>query len=128
MAVARIALLDDEAPVRAALGRVLRLAGYEVLSYASGEEFLAALAECGSPDCAVLDVHLPGLSGIQVQRQLQASQRRMPVVFITASEDATIDRDAREAGGLCLLRKPFSSDQLLVSVASALHARAGSLR
>jgi len=121
MALARIALLDDEAPVRVALGRVLRLANYEVLAYASGEDFLAALDDC-VPDCAVLDVHLPGLTGIQVQQRLQSGAVRFPVVFITASEDAAVDRDAREAGGLCVLRKPFSSAELLASIALALRA------
>ena len=121
MALARIALLDDEAPVRVALGRLLRLANYEVRAYASGEEFLAALHDC-VPDCAVLDVHLPGLTGIQVQQRLQSGAVRFPVVFITASEDTAVDRDAREAGGLCVLRKPFSSAELLASIALALRA------
>ena len=121
MALARIALLDDEAPVRVALGRLLRLADYEVLAYASGEEFLAAVGDC-VPDCAVLDVHLPGLTGIQVQQRLQSGAVRFPVVFITASEDAAVDRDAREAGGLCVLRKPFSSAELLASIELALLA------
>ena len=121
MALARIALLDDEATVRVALGRLLRLANYEVMAYASGEEFLAALDSC-VPDCAVLDVHLPGLTGIQVQRRLQSGAVRFPVVFITASEGAAVDRDAREAGGQCLLRKPFSAAELLASIALALRA------
>jgi len=121
MALARIALLDDEAPVRVALGRLLRLANYEVRAYASGEEFLAALDDC-VPDCAVLDVHLPGLTGIQVQQRLQSGAVRFPVVFITASEDAAVDRDARAAGGPCALRKPFSSAERLASIALALRA------
>jgi FixJ family two-component response regulator len=121
MTLARIALLDDEAPVRVALGRLLRLADYEVLAYASGEEFLAAIDDC-APDCAVLDVHLPGLTGIEVQQRLQSGAVRFPVVFITASEDPAVDRDAREAGGLCVLRKPFSSAELLASIALALRA------
>lgn len=126
MALPRIALLDDEAPVRVALGRLLRLAGYEVFPYASGEEFLAAMAGITLvPDCAVLDVHLPGLTGLEVQQRLQSGQIQMPVILITASEDADIDRQAQEAGGLCVLRKPFSGDELLASVASALQRRAG---
>lgn len=127
MALARIALLDDEAPVRVALGRLLRLANYEVLAYASGEEFLSALDDC-VPDCAVLDVHLPGLTGIQVQQRLQSGAVRFPVVFITASEDAAVDRDAREAGGLCVLRKPFSSAELLASIELALQASSDTFR
>ena len=115
----RIALVDDEAPVRAALGRLLRMADYEVLAYASGEEFLAALGEC-RPDCALLDVTLPGLTGIQVQMRLQASHTQLPVVFITASDDPAVDRSALDAGGLCVLRKPFSNQELLASIMLAL--------
>ena len=117
----RIALVDDEAPVRAALGRLLRMADYEVLAYASGEEFLAALGEC-MPDCALLDVNLPGLTGIQVQMRLQASHTQLPVVFITASDDPAVDRSALDAGGLRVLRKPFSNQELLASIVFALQA------
>ncbi len=117
----RIALVDDEAPVRAALGRLLRMADYEVLAYASGEEFLAALGEC-MPDCALLDVNLPGLTGIQVQMRLQASHTQLPVVFITASDDPAVDRSALDAGGLRVLRKPFSNQELLASIMFALQA------
>jgi FixJ family two-component response regulator len=115
----RIALVDDEAPVRVALGRLLRLANYEVLPYGSGEEFLVALGD-SVPDCALLDVHLPGLTGIQVQQRLQLQGVSMPVLFITASEDPAIDRYAAEAGGVVVLRKPFSNAELLAGIASAL--------
>ena len=115
----RIALVDDEAPVRVALGRLLRMADYEVLAYASGEEFLAALGEC-MPDCALLDVHLPGLTGIEVQLRLQAGHVQLPVVFITASDNPAVVRSALDAGGLCVLRKPFSSRELLASIVFAL--------
>jgi len=120
MTLARIALVDDEASVRVAMGRLLRLADYEVLPYASGEEFLAALAE-NRPDCALLDVHLPGMTGIQVQLRLRSGDSQLPVVFITASDDPSVERDALSAGGLCLLRKPFTSNQLLSCIESALH-------
>ena len=119
MTLARIALVDDEASVRVAMGRVLRLADYEVLPYASGEDFLAALPET-RPDCALLDVHLPGMTGIQVQLRLRSVHAQLPVVFITASDDPSVERDALSAGGLCLLRKPFTSRDLLACIVSAL--------
>ncbi len=121
MSRTRIALVDDEASVLVALGRMLRLADYEVLAYASGEDFLAALGDC-MPDCALIDVHLPGLTGIQVQTRLQADGVQLPVLFITASEDAAIDRSALDAGGLRVLHKPFSNRELLASIAFALQA------
>ncbi len=119
MTPTRIALVDDEASVRVALGRLLRMADYEVLAFASGEEFLAALGNC-MPDCALLDVHLPGLTGIEVQMRLQADHVQCPVVFITASDDPAIDLSALHAGGLRVLRKPFSSQDLLDSIVFAL--------
>lgn len=119
MTLARIALVDDEASVRVAMGRLLRLADYEVLPYASGEEFLAAVGAT-RPDCALLDVHLPGMSGIEVQLRLRSGHAQLPVVFITASEDPSVQREALSAGGLCLLHKPFTSHDLLACIASAL--------
>ena len=121
MTQARIALVDDEATVRVALGRVLRLADFEVLPYASGEDFLAAVGDA-RPDCALLDVHLPGMTGIQVQLALRSGQAQLPVVFITASEDPSVERDALNAGGLFVLRKPFTSHNLLACIVSALQA------
>ena len=115
-----IAIVDDEAPVRVALGRLLRLADYKVEAFGSGEEFLASLAmRC--PACAILDVHLPGLTGLEVRARLHASHPQIPVVFITASDDSALDDATRVSGGVRLLRKPFSSDQLLEAVGIALH-------
>ena len=115
-----IAIVDDEAPVRVALGRLLRLADYEVEAFGSGEEFLASL-DVRCPACAVLDVHLPGLSGLEVQSRLRAAHPQIPVVFITASDDRALEDAAHGSGGVRLLRKPFSSDQLLEAVGIALH-------
>jgi FixJ family two-component response regulator len=122
----RIALVEDDAGVRIALSRLLHLANYEVCPFASGEEFLAAIGD-SMPHCAVLDVHLPGLSGIQVQLRLRSDHVELPVVFITASEDPALDRQAFDAGGLRVLRKPFSNDDLLASIASVLPPPAGSI-
>lgn len=115
-----IAVVDDEAPVRVALRRLLRLADYEVEAFGSGEEFLASL-DMRCPACAILDVHLPGLSGLEVQARLRAAHPQIPVVFITASDDRALEDAACGSGGVRLLRKPFSSDQLLEAVGIALH-------
>ena len=118
-AVARIAVVDDEAPVRTMLGRLLRLADYEVAPFASGEDFIASLAT-GQPDCLVLDVHMPELSGFDVQSRMRAAGAAVPIVFITASDDLALDEKAQQAGGVKLLRKPFSNDELLEAVDMAL--------
>ena len=119
-----IAVVDDEAPVRTMLRRVLRLAGYEVAAFASGEEFLSSLAE-RVPACVLLDVHMPQLSGFDVQSRLSAMHADVPVIFITASDDPALEKLVLEAKGLELLRKPFSSERLLSAVAAALKSRGG---
>jgi FixJ family two-component response regulator len=116
-----VAVVDDEAPVRAALGRLLRLAGYQVAGFESGEQFLASLV-LRQPACVLLDVNMPGLSGLQVQARLLADRVALPVVFITASDDPSVERLALEAGGLRVLHKPFSNDELLAAVRFALRA------
>ena len=117
-----IALVDDEMPVRLALGRLLRLADYEVTEFASGKAFLAWL-HTGHPDLVILDVHMPGLSGLDVQTRLRLAQPTLSTMFITASDDPALDRAVSEAGSLRLLRKPFSSDMLLGAVSAALRDR-----
>jgi FixJ family two-component response regulator len=119
MASNLVAVVDDEAPVRVALGRLLRLADYEVVAFESGDDFLASLAQ-RVPDCALLDVNMPGRGGLQVQAQLCADHVAVPVVFITASDDPDIERRALEAGGLRVLHKPFGNDELLAAVRFAL--------
>lgn len=116
-----VAVVDDEPSVCTALRRLLRLADYDVTVFASGDAFLASL-DARRPDCVILDVHMAGLSGFDVQSRLKAAHVEVPVVFITASDDLALDRAVVEAGGLRLLRKPFSNDELLDSVGAALHA------
>jgi FixJ family two-component response regulator len=116
-----VAVVDDEAPVRIALGRLLRLADYEVASFPSGEAFLASL-DTRLPDCLILDVHMPGLSGFEVRSRLRATHVDIPTVFITASDDLALDQTVVEAGGVRLLRKPFSNDELLDAVGVALRS------
>ena len=118
-----IAVVDDEASVRTALGRLLRLADYKVAAFGSGEDFLASLAT-HRPACAILDVHMPGLSGFDVQARLRGARSDIPVVFITASDDLALDEKVAAAGGAKLLRKPFPNDALLAAVGAALRNKA----
>ena len=122
MSIACVALVDDEAPVRVALGRLLRLADFSVLAFASGEQFLASLA-ARVPDCVLLDLHLPGLTGLEGQVRLRDAGLQLPVVFISASDDAETARLVRDAGGLCLLHKPFSIETLPEALGRALGSR-----
>jgi FixJ family two-component response regulator len=113
-----VAVVDDEAPVRTALGRLLRLADYKVAAFASGEEFLDSLAN-EQPACVLLDVHMPGLTGFDVIKRMRAQHVDIPVIFITASDAEDIDQTAAQSGAR-LLRKPFSNDVLLAAVEAAL--------
>ena len=120
-----IAVVDDEAPVRTALGRLLRLAQYDVATFESGAAFLNSL-DVRRPGCVLLDVHMPGLTGFDVHERMRAAGNvDVPVVFITASDDLNLDRSAVQCGSQ-LLRKPFSNDALLAAVEAALQQGAGS--
>lgn len=113
-----VAVVDDEAPVRVALRRLLRLAEYTVTTFESGEEFLASLAS-QQPDCVLLDVHMPGITGLIVHARMRAANIDIPVVFITASDTLDIEQSVKAAGAQ-LLRKPFSNDALLAAVANTI--------
>jgi FixJ family two-component response regulator len=115
----RVAVVDDEEPVRRGLGRLLRLAHYDVTLFSSGEEFLASL-DARRPDCMVLDVSMPGVSGLDVQRRLRSVSIRIPAICISGGEDGALLREVQEAGIDCLLHKPFSNTALLEAIRVAL--------
>lgn len=116
---ALIAVVDDESPVRTMLSRALRLADYDVAAYETGADFMASLP-ARSPACAIVDVRMPGMTGLDVARKVRSMERPFPVILITASDADAIDEDAAAAGASRLLRKPFSTDALLVAVNDAL--------
>jgi two-component system response regulator FixJ len=115
----RVAVVDDEVPVRTALGRLLRLAHYEVSLFPSGEAFLESL-DNQRPDCVLLDINMPGLSGLDVQRRLRSVSILIPAICITSGEDVKLLREALDAGAVDLLRKPFSNHDLLEAIRTAL--------
>ena len=117
-----IAVVDDEASVRTALGRLLRLAHYEVQGFASGADFIASLT-LRRPACALLDVQMPTMTGFDVQSRLRAMRIHLPVVFITASDDISLSQKVVAEGGIRLLRKPFSNAELLQAIDLALQCR-----
>ena len=114
-----IAVVDDESSVRTMLGRLLRLADYRVAAFSSGEDFLASLAT-SLPACAIVDIHMPGMSGLEVQASLRDAKVRIPIVFITASDDATLDAAVCGPDATRVLRKPFPVDDLLAAISRAL--------
>ena len=113
-----IAIVDDETSVRTALARLLKLAGYEVKQYASGDEFLVAVT-VQPPDCVLLDVSMPGLSGIDVLSLLKVKAIELPVILITATDQADFMAQCPDMPEL-ILKKPFTSDALLAAIDAAL--------
>ena len=112
-----IAVVDDEEPVRKALKRLLRAAGLEAEGYASGKDFLAAERR---PDCVVLDLHMPVMSGQALLRQIRKMSTRMPVVVITAHDTAETRDECIAAGAAAYLRKPLDDRLLLNAISVAL--------
>jgi len=115
----RITIVDDEGEVRSALRRLFKVAGMKAESYASAEEFLDA-SSCRSCDCLILDHGLPGMSGLELQSRLATTNRRLPIIFVSARDDALTRAQAMQAGALAFFGKPFSDEVLLRAVQTAL--------
>jgi len=110
-----VAVVDDDPSILRALRRVLRVAGYVVETFASGEELLA-WASLPTADCLVLDVNLTGLSGFAVQERLLERRLAIPIVFIAALDDAPTRERARRGGEARYLRKPFDDQTLIAEI------------
>lgn len=112
-------VIDDESSVRKSLGRLLTAAGFRVEAFASAQEFLQH-----PPDdvisCALLDVEMPGLNGLELQQTLVAAHRGLPIVFITGHGDIPTSVRAMRAGAVDFLAKPFDEKDLLAAVTRAL--------
>jgi FixJ family two-component response regulator len=115
-----VAVVDDEEDVRHSLQRLLRAAGFEVLAYASGTEFLRHVTD-SSPDCVVLDLHMPRLTGLDVQAALRERDLVLPVVILTGNETAETRAAALAAGVDGYLTKPVDDDVLIGAIEAAMH-------
>lgn len=114
-----MAVIDDDASVRKALARLLRASGYEVEAFASGTEFLESIDK-GIPDCLVLDMHMPSVTGLDVQAALLARDVHVPIIFITAYDDQGLRDRAMEQGAVAFLRKPLTEQSLLAVIETAV--------
>lgn len=112
-------VVDDDLSVREGLERLLRSVGRKVETFASAQEFLAHRIE-NIPSCLVLDVGLPGLSGLDLQKQIAEANRTTPIVFITGQKDVPTSVRAMKAGAVEFLVKPFSEQDLLDAIEQAL--------
>jgi len=118
---ATIHIIDDDSSIRTALSRLLRAAGYEVRTYASAGEFLIEERGAG-PACVVLDVQMPGPSGLDLQKKLGAGDDPLPIIFLTGHGDIPMSVRAMRAGAVDFLTKPVKREALLSAVQAALAA------
>jgi len=112
-------IVDDDLSVRRSTERLLRSAGLQVQAFASAREFLGH-RHTGGPACLVLDVRMPGLSGMELQRELTQAGINIPIIFITGHGDIPMSVRAMKAGAVEFLTKPFRSRSLLDAVRAAL--------
>ena len=108
-------VVDDDESVRASLKLLIEACGYPVVTFKSAEDFLHSCFR-GSPSCLILDIHLPGMSGFDLQKQLIKSRSLIPVVFITGHDRPRMEDEAMELGGVAYLRKPFEEQCLLAAI------------
>jgi FixJ family two-component response regulator len=112
-------VIDDDLSVRKALGRLLKSAGMRALAFASGDAFLQQPLP-DVPACAVLDVNMPGINGLELQRTLADRSAGLPIVFVTGFGDIPMSVRAMKAGAADFLVKPFNNEELLAAVRLAL--------
>ncbi len=124
MSDATIYIVDDDASMRKALARLLKSAGFKSAAFSSAEEFLRFTVP-DSPCCVVLDVRMGGMSGLDLQREMERLNRELPIVFITGHGDMRMAVRAIQAGAIEFLPKPFQDDELLDAIQRALNRCAG---
>lgn len=117
-------VVDDDPSVLDAVGLILRLEGFEVATFRSGDQFLRAIAGT-QPACIVLDVHMPGKSGLDILGALSAGRYPAPVLIISGQGDIPMAVQAIKAGAVDFLEKPFDADLLIERIRHAIRARAG---
>jgi FixJ family two-component response regulator len=117
-----IVIVDDDESVCRALRRLIRSVGMEAETFKSGQDFIDLCEAMPSyqPGCVILDVQMPGMNGLDVQEQLVKSQKKFPVIFITAHDDVGARERALAAGAIAFIRKPFQDEILIKTMREAL--------
>ncbi len=117
-----VAVVDDDLSVQKALRRLIMSFGFETECFASADEYLVTRRE-KPPDCLVLDVHMAGMNGIELQAELRRSGSKVPIVFITALDDGLWRGLAMEGGAVDFLPKPCGDDALMEAVQRAVRTQ-----
>jgi FixJ family two-component response regulator len=114
-----VAIVDDDAATREALARLLRIHRIESRTYASARAFLEAISS-GVPNCLIVDVNMPDMTGLELQRELLNAGTRIPTIVVTANDDARVAVSAASLGAAAFFQKPVASEELIAAVTSAL--------
>jgi FixJ family two-component response regulator len=114
-----VAVVEDDPSMRRSVARLLTARGFATEAFASAEEFLQRHAGV-DVGCLVLDIHLRGMTGIELRSRLEAAGRSVPIIFITAIDDSALERETRRAGCIEYLCKPFAAECLIGAVGKAL--------
>ena len=114
-----IAVVDDDSSLRESTQLLLRSAGYRAEVFASAREFLDS-PRIDETACLLLDVRMPGMDGLELQRFLNEAQRQIPIIFITAHATDNAEQRARKAGAVDFLQKPVNDEKLLSAIQTAL--------
>src|SRR6266516_18038 len=117
-----VAIVDDDVSVRRSTRRLLHSAGLRAEAFASAEEFLMS-GRAEETACLILDLRMPGMNGLQLQRRLADASNPVPIIFLRAHSSATEERQALQAGAVQFLRKPVSKDALLLAIRITLKTR-----
>jgi len=125
-AKAIVFVVDDDISVRESLEALIRFEGWEPKTYTSAQQFLACPALPG-PSCLVLDVHLPDLNGLELQKRVGIDRADLPIIFITGRGDIPMTVEAMKAGAVEFLTKPFGDDVLLSAIRQALERSSAAL-
>lgn len=115
-----ILVVDDDIAVCEAVSFLIQSFGWRVRTYTSAEDFLNAYVPEHDHSCLVLDLHMPGMNGVELQDQLKRRGIDLPIVIITAHNEDTLAKRARDAGAMAILSKPFKDEVLLDSIRKAL--------
>jgi FixJ family two-component response regulator len=116
-----VSVVDDDESVRESLPDLLKEFGFEPRAFASAEEFLLS-DDVNRTVCLILDIAMPNMSGLDLQRALQARGHKIPVIFITAQTDSAVRTRAIQQGAVSVLQKPFNDTDLLTAIEAALRA------
>ena len=114
-----ISIVDDDDSLRNSLDNLIRSVGFHAIGFSSAEAFLSS-NQAHDTACLILDMRLPGMNGLELQRQIVAANWRIPIIFITSHADGDAQTRALEAGAVDYLYKPFREEQLLNAIEAAM--------